>query len=140
MNRFTMNFKKFLKIYIISFVISILVGATIFLIYFFVKNQTLIDAVNAATIAFVSLLGAGLLALMARSGMFDSFSYGFSQLFTSMFSKKANTYNDFSAYREEKITKRSASPSIYLAIIFASILFGIATLVLFIILKAKHIY
>lgn len=140
MNKIVLNIKKYLKAYIISFMISILVGIAIFSLYFFIKGQTLIEAVNASTIAFVVLLGAGLLALVARLGMFDSFSYGFNQLTSAMFAKKANKYNDFSSYREDKRTKREASPSICYVIILASIIFGIATLVLFIILKSKNLY
>ena len=140
MNKFTLNFRKYLKIYIISFVASFLIGVAIFIIYFFVKNHSLLDAVNAATISFISLLGVGVLAWVVRSGMFDSLSYGFSQMFTSMFSKKPNKYNDFNAYREDRITKRQSTPNIYLAIIFASLLFGIITLVLFIVFKTQNIY
>ena len=140
MNKFTMNFRKFLKIYLISFGISLFIGLTIFFIFFFVNSQSIVAALNGATVAFVVLLAAGALAFVARNGMFDSLSYGFSQLFTSMFSKKANKYNDFNAYKDEKAQKRTSSPNIYLAVLLASLIFGIATLVLFIIIKSKNMY
>ena len=140
MNNLTMNLRKFLKIYLISFGISLFIGLTIFFIFFFVNSQSIIAALNGATVAFVVLLAAGALAFVARNGMFDSLSYGFSQLFTSMFSKKANKYNDFNAYKDEKNQKRTSSPSIYLAVLLASLIFGIATLVLFIIIKSKNMY
>ena len=140
MNKFVLNVKKFWKVYLAALIISIIVGVVIFVIFFFVNNQTIIAAVNGTTIAFVVLFACGILAFVARSGMFDSLSYGFNQMFSSMFAKKANKYNDFNAYKEDKITKRSSSPSVYIVIILASLLFAIAMLVLYIIIRVKGLY
>ena len=62
---------------LITFLISILVGVTIFLIYFFLRNRTFLSAVDGMTIGGLFVLLSGLLAWMAHLGMFDMFSFGF---------------------------------------------------------------
>ena len=136
-NKFVANFRKFFVAYLWTFIISIVVGITVFLLLFFLgPNQiSMIGALDGSTIAALALLGIGGLAFIANQGMFDSFSYGFGQLGSAIFAKKANKYNDYQGYLEKKRAIRASSPKYFMAILFASIPYLIATLILFIISK-----
>ena len=137
MSKFSENLKKYLKAYLFTFVISFLFGALVFVLIFFLsKNKmTVVGALNSSAISAVILLSFGILAFVSSCGMFDSMTYGFSQLGSSMFAKKANRHHDFQSYREEKMAKRQASANYYVAILFASVPFVIAATVLLIIVE-----
>ena len=137
MKNLILNFRKYLKAYLITFFVSLAIGVVIFSLFFFINSQTLIAATDGASVAFIVLISCGALAFVARQGMFDSFTYGFGQMFSSMFAKKANKMNDYHSYLDEKKAKREATPSLFLAIILAALIFGIIALVLFIIYKVK---
>ena len=138
MSKFTENFKKYLPQYFLVFFISFIAGATIFLLIFFLsKNKmTIAGALNSSAISFVILFSLGILAFVARCGTFDSMSYGFSQLTSSMFAKKANRHHDFNEYKEDKRMKRSVTPNTWVAILFSSIPFGVSIIVLEILIHA----
>ena len=137
MSKFSENFKKYLPSYLLTIGISFLAGVVVFLLIFFLsKNKmTVVGALNSVAISAVILLSLGILSFVANAGTFDSMSYGFYQLGSSMFGKKANKYHDFNSYREEKNIKRKASANYYWAFIFASIPFVIASTVLLIIVE-----
>ena len=124
------NFKKYFKQYLIAFVISMVIGAGLFLTLFFVYGQKLLGALNGTGITFAVLIGVGTMVWVTRAGMFDSMSYGFNQMFSSMFSKSPNKYNDFVKYKEDRETKRRNSPNLYFSILLSGLLFAIAFVVL----------
>ena len=136
MSKFSDNFKKYLQAYIATFVVSFLVGVVIFLLVFFLsKNKmTLVGAINSSAISGVILFSLGVLAFVSNMGMFDSLTYGFNQLGSSLFGKKANKFHDFNEYRDEKIMKRKVSANYYWPILISSIPYIIALVILEIIL------
>ena len=124
------NIRLHLKTYILVTIISLLVGVAIFLVFFFIKERTLLGALDGTGIAGVFLLGAGLLCLLARFGAFDTMSYGFKQMFSSMFAREANQYNDMVEYKENFNKKRQSSSHYYVPMMLVSLLFFIAFIIL----------
>ena len=134
-NKFVLSFRKFRRQYIISGIIAFLIGVAVFLLSFFLNGIYLKSAVDAASLSLIVLLGVAGLIYIASQGFFDIFGYGFRQMFTSMFAKGANKYNNYSEYVESKNTVRVSSPRIYVAFLLVDSIFAIATLVLFILFK-----
>ena len=130
MGKITDNIKIHLKTYIIVTIASLIVGAIIFCLYFFLKEKTLVAALDGTGMAGVILLGAGLLCILSRFGAFDTMSYGFKQLFTSMFAKEANKYHDMVEYKEEQDKKRKTSSHYYVPMMLVSLLFFLAFIAL----------
>lgn len=126
MGKIIENIKKNLKTYSIALIISLLVGVAVFLIFFFVQNQTIAASLNGTGIAFAILFGGATLILLQTLGAFDTFSFGFKQVASSMFGKDANKYNDYAQYKEDKRSVRSNAPKTYIAVYLASLLFLIA--------------
>jgi len=133
MNKFKENFLKYWLSYLITGLISAIIGVIIFLLFYFIKES----AVNGATVAFVVNFSIGILMWVGYNGAFDSLSYGFKQLFTASFARKANKYNDFPGYLQDKRTKRSHSAHLYWSFIVVSIIFAITMIVLYAILKTQ---
>ena len=121
-----------LKPYIISGIISLLLGTFVFILIFVILKRPALDGVGFGAIILFSLGG---LIWITREGFFDIFSYGFRQLGSTMFSKKPNEYNDFSAYKEFKYDIRKNRSKYYLSMFTVGALFLIATIVMFIIYK-----
>lgn len=117
------NFGKFWKSYLISLLISIVIGAVIFMIIFFSNHETFYDATNGVSLAAIVLLSMGGLMYVTDEGFFDVFAYGFKQLGSSMFGKKANANNDFAGYKQEKKTKRDSRSRIYISVLAAGVIF-----------------
>ena len=126
MGKIADNFRKHLITYIISFVVALLIGVAIFLVFYFVQNATLVGYMNGTGVAFGALFGVGTLMWLSKAGAFDTLSYGFTQAFASMFNKDANKYNDMVAYKEDKENTRKASANIHFPFWIASLLFLIA--------------
>lgn len=124
------NFKKFYKSYIISASVSLVIGLAIFLIYFFVNDQVIYTAVNAASISAIVLICVGGLVYVSNEGFFDFFSFGVKQVGSSIFGKKGNENNDFAVYKEQSRTKRENRPKLYLSMLAVGVLFLIAMIVL----------
>ncbi len=137
MSKFSENFKKYKISYIVAFVIATLVGVGIFSAFFFSKSLTLLNALNASTIAGVLLLAAGGLMWVETFGTFDMMAYGFKQMFTSFFSRKANKYNDLYSYKQDKNLKRESSAKLYLSVLASSLLFLIALFVMYIVYRTQ---
>ena len=55
MEKISLNIRKHRKAYIVTTVIAFLAGAIIFILYFFLQNKGLFDAINASTISFICL-------------------------------------------------------------------------------------
>lgn len=130
------QFAKYWLINLITFIVSLAVGATIFCLFFFLRGKTMIAAVDGAAVGAVSVLFLGLLFWMHHLGAFDTFVFGFKQLGSMMFSKDPRKEGTYAEYREKKTEIRSNSSYNFIAIIFAGILLSIALLVLDIIYNA----
>lgn len=131
MSKFIVSLKKHRKAFMIYGLIDIVVGLSIFLVFYFAINvKTFIGAIDGTGVAGAILFALFVFAWLNRNGAFDTMSYGFSQLFSSMFGKKANKYNDFAGYKENKNTKREAASYAYFMHLFISLLFFIAFAVL----------
>ena len=120
------------KPYIVAGIISLLLGVFIFILFFIILKKPALDGVAFASI--ILLAGAGLI-WVAREGFFDIFTYGFRQLGSTMFSKKANEYNDFAGYKEYKFSAREKRSKYFISIAIVGALFLIATIILSIIYK-----
>ncbi len=125
------------KKYVITLIFSIVFGGAVFCLYFFLKNQSLKDAIDACSISAVALLGGGLLVVITRLGAFDTFAFGFKQALTSMFNKDPNAFNSLADYKLQKYEQRKIKKPTYLMLFLAAILFIIAIVVLEIILNLK---
>ena len=130
MRKLIENIRKFLRIYILTLLISLVSGTAIFCLLYFLRGKGMVPALDGTGVAGVVLVSIGVLCLIARYGAFDTMSYGFKQMFASLFAKEANKYNDMSEYKEQKNTVRKVSSSYYYVIIFVGVLFLIAFLIL----------
>ena len=122
------------KSHIITFLVSLVFGAGIFCLYFFLKDQSLRAAVDACSIAGVALIGAGLLVIITHLGAFDTFAFGVKQLFTSMFNRDPNAYNSMADYKLQKYDERQKKKKTYLMLFLSGLLFLLTVVVLEIIL------
>ena len=121
-----------LKPYIISGIISLLLGVFIFILFFLILKRPALDGTAYAAIILISSAG---LIWVAREGFFDIFSYGFRQLGSTILSKKANEYNDYSGYRQFKNEIREKRSKYYFSIAVVGLLFLVATVILYLIYK-----
>lgn len=124
------NIKKNFKLYLIAFIVSLLIGAAIFCISFFSQAMTIIAACNGTILAFAILLGLALLITVARFGAFDTFAYGFKQLGSSIFGRSPKKYDDLVMYKNVKVEERKTKSNYQYIMMFASLLFLIANIVL----------
>lgn len=122
--------KKYWKVNLITLIVSLVVGAGIFCLMFFLRNQTIIAAVDGAALATVVVLFFGLLMLVSHLGAFDMFTFGFKQLGTMIFAKDARKEGPYYEYRENKKEKRQNSSYVFVTVIFAGLLLSIALIVL----------
>ena len=131
MKKLFLDIKKHPLAYILALVISIVVGFGIFCIfYFWLRQQTIVGAIDGTGVAGAFLIAAFCLSWLARNGAFDTISYGFNQMFASMFNKEANRYNDMVEYKEQKNISRANSSMYHFAILLIGVLYLIAFAVL----------
>ena len=130
MKRAFEQFKKYWLVNLITFIISLAVGATIFCLFFFLRDRTLIAAVDGAAVGAVSVLFLGLLFWMHHLGAFDTFVFGFKQLGSMLFAKDARRDGTYAEYRDKKTEIRTNSSYNFIAIIFAGLVLSIALVVL----------
>lgn len=126
------NFKP----HIIAAVISLVIGAIIFCLIYFLRSRAFTAAIDGTSYAGIALIGLALLVLIARFGSFDIFAYGFKQLGASMFNKQASKYNDFPGYKQEKNLQRSRKPKYYYSILLVGLLYLISSIILILILES----
>lgn len=122
------------KSFIVTFLVGLIIGGVIFCLYFFIKGMTLINAINACSISGVSLFGVALIVIITRLGAFDTFSYGFKQMLSSMFGRDPNVYNSLADYKLEKYDQRKKKKASYIMFFLDGLLFFLAVIVLEIIL------
>ena len=130
MKRAFEQFKKYWLVNLITFLLSLVVGAIIFCIMFFLRGRTLLSAVDGAALGAISVLFLGLLFWMHHLGAFDTFVFGFKQLGSMLFAKDARRDGSYAEYRERKTESRNNSSFNFIAVIFAGLLLCIALLVL----------
>ena len=124
MKKLFLDIRKHPMSYVITSVISLAVGFLFFCIfYFWLGQSSLVGALNGTGVAGAVLIAVFGLAWLSRNGAFDTISYGFNQMFASMFNKEANRYNDMVEYKEEKNKKREVSGLYYFAFLFVGILY-----------------
>lgn len=134
MKKLFLDIRKHPTSYIVTSLISVAIGFLFFAIfYFWLGEQKLVGAINGTGVAGAVLVAVFGLAWLGRNGAFDTFSYGFNQMFSSMFNKKANRYNDMVEYKDEKNKKREASGLYYFSFLFVGILY-------FLVFAALEIY
>jgi len=137
MKRAFEQFKKYWLVNLITFLLSLVVGAIIFCIMFFLRGRTLLSAVDGAALGAVSVLFLGLLFWMHHLGAFDTFVFGFKQLGSMLFAKDARRDGSYAEYRERKTESRNNSSFNFIAVIFAGLLLCIALIVLEIVYHAS---
>lgn len=136
MSKIRDNLRSHLIAYIVTAIIAAIIGTTIVLLFYFLNSKILRDLSNGFTIAFASLVGLGGLMWLANLGAFDTLSYGFMQLFTSAFAKKANKYNDYAGWSHHKKMSRSTSAHLHFSFILVGLLFAIGIIVVEIIIHS----
>lgn len=122
---------------LLTFIISLVVGGLIFVLYFFLRNRAFIDAVNGASLAAMVVLLSGVLSFLSFLGAFDTFAFGFKQLGSMLFAKDARRDGTYQDYRDAKIEKRHSSSYNFIFIILAGLILLIAVVVLEIIYHVK---
>ena len=131
MKKLFLDIKKHPVAYIVASIISIVVSFSIFCIfYFWLRQQTIVGAIDGTGVAGAVLIAIFGLSWLARNGAFDTISYGFSQMFASMFNKQANRYNDMVDYKEQKNISRANSAMYHFAILLIGVLYLIVFAVL----------
>ena len=137
MKKAFVQIKKYWLINLITFLISLVVGAGIFCLIFFLRNQTIVAAVDGAAIGSMFVLFLGLLMWVAHLGAFDTFAFGFKQLGSMLFAKDARRDGTFQDYKQNKATKRDNSSYNFVMVIFAGLLLSISIIVLEIIYRTS---
>ena len=130
MKKILANIRDHLKAYIITFFVSLAIGLGIFFTFLFVHTTRYVGALDGTGVASIALAGVAALLWIGKLGAYDSMSYGFKQMFSSMFGKSANKYNDFASYKEEKYAQRKSGAKYYFVTLFVALLFLIAYIVL----------
>ena len=121
---------------LIAAIVSLAVFAGIFCWVFFSRfNEEIIAAIDGATFGTMAVLLFGLLSWVAHLGAFDMVTFGFKQLFSSLFAKKANRDGEFPDYKEAKTEKRINSSYAFVSIIFTGLFCSISIIVLEIIFQ-----
>ena len=120
------------KPYIIAGITSLIIGSGIFLLFFFAFKRPVVDGTVFA--AIILLASAGLI-WVANEGFFDIFSYGFRQLAVTIFGRKPNELNDFSAYKEYKFETRKKRSKYFISVAIVGAIFLLATIILSLVYK-----
>ena len=137
MKKAFLQIKKYWLINLVTFIISFIVGVSIFCLIFFLRNQTIIAALDGAAIGSVIVIFLGLLMWVAHLGAFDTFAFGFKQLGSMMFSKEPRKDGTFQDYKEGKRIKRDNSSYNFVSVIAAGLLLSISIIVLEIIYRTN---
>ena len=121
------------KAYIIISIINLIIASFIIVLLFVILKKPLLDGFVFA------VMGLALLATimwLGREGVFDIFAYGFRQFGSIHFTKNPTQFNDFPGYKQDKMTKRTKRPKLFVIPFIIGGLFLIATLILHFIAKA----
>ena len=138
MGKLFTQLKKYWLSNLVTFLVSLALGAALFLTYFFLREGTLVDAIDAAAVAGMFVVLSGLLSFMGFLGVFDMVAFGFKQLGSTMFAKNPRRDGTYQDYKQVKADKRADSSYYFVPIIVAGMLYLIAFLVLEIIYKCQQ--
>ena len=139
MKKLFLDIRKHSISYIVGTLVALAVGFSLFAIfYFWFTPFTMVGAINGTGVAGAVLVAFFGLAWVSRQGAFDTLSYGFSQMFASMFNKQANRYNDMVEYKEQKNISRAQSSMYYFTFLLVGFLHFIAFAILEIILHTLY--
>ena len=122
--------KKYWLINLITFLVSLVVGISIFCLIFFLRNRTIVAAVDGAAIGSGVVILFGLLMLVAHLGAFDTFAFGFKQLGSMLFAKDARRDGTYQDYKADKAVKRDDTSYNFVIVILAGLLLSISIIVL----------
>lgn len=125
-----MKFKKFWKVYLVTFFISLAVGAGIFCAFFFSGERTPLSALNGTGFSAMILLCLAGLMFVAREGFFDFAAYGFKQMGAMIFTKQPTQYSDYPGYKIYKEESRKGKSYYFVIVLIVSALIFVAYLVL----------
>ncbi len=117
------------KIILMSWIVYFLIGLTVFLLMFFLRDGATnrVALVDAFFLASAIEFGAGLIGLAVHFGGLDFLAYGVRIVFTRMnprYAVKDDKYSDFNDYvlqKREERTKRGFHPWPWL--VFGTLLF-----------------
>ena len=130
MKRVLLQIRKHWLTNLITFIVSLVVGVSIFLVVFFYEGRSMLAAVNGATLGGLIVLLFGLLMMVTHFGAFDIFVFGFKQLFSMFFSKDPRKDGQYHEYQDKQTQKRNDSSYNFVATILAGLLLSIAIIVL----------
>lgn len=116
-----------LKPYIISGIISFVLGVGITCLIFFGFKKPLSDGFSFTAITLIAI---GLLMCVGREGFFDIFAYGFKQVGSQIFSSKPNEFNNYAEYKENSNKIREKKSKYYVSFILVGCAFLLATFVI----------
>lgn len=119
--------KKFIKTYIITSIVSAVIGFGIFSIFVFAAKNPLSDGFLGAAII---LMCSGALCWVAHEGFFDFVSYGFKQLGSMMFSKEPNKNNSYQDYQAQKREIRKDSSKYFVCIMIVGLLYFLGVIII----------
>lgn len=128
---------KKIKPYFIVSAISLIIGAGVFCLVFFLKDQSLMAACNGTSLAGIVLIFLGVISLVNRLGAFDTISFGFRQMGASMFAKDPRSAGNFTDYKEYKNEIRKTRSKGFIAMFCVGVVFMLVYIVLQIILSGK---
>ena len=120
---------------LITFLISLAIGVTIFLVMFLTRNRTIIAAIDGVTVGGLVVLAMGLLYWLGFLGAFDFVAFGFKQFGSMLFAKDPRKAGYYHEYQDEKRQKRLNSSYNFFVMMLAGLLILIALPILYIIYK-----
>ena len=131
MKKLFLDIRKHPISYIVGILVAFAIGFSMFAIfYFWLSAFTIVGAINGTGVSGAVLIAVFGLAFVARQGAFDTLSYGFTQMFASMFNKEANRYNDMVEYKEQKNVSRAQSSMYYFTFLLVGVLHFVAFAIL----------
>lgn len=122
---------------LITFFIALSVGVSIFCLIFFLRDMTIVAAVDGAAIGSMVVLFLGLLMFVAHLGAFDTFAFGFKQLGSMLFAKDARRDGTYQEYKESVTERRNISSYNFIIVIATGLFLSISIIVLEIIYHAS---
>ena len=132
-----MQIKNHWLVNLITFFIALSVGVSIFCLIFFLRDMTIVAAVDGAAIGSMVVLFLGLLMFVAHLGAFDTFAFGFKQLGSMLFAKDARRDGTYQEYKESVTERRNISSYNFIIVIATGLFLSISIIVLEIIYHAS---
>ena len=131
--------KKFTKTYVITSIVSFVVSAGIFcMIVFWFKGPLPETGTYAfykqlsdgASVTGIIVFSVGALSWVGKQGFFDFASFGFKQLGTMLFNKKAKTQYTYEEYLVNKQEGRKDTSNFFIPIMIVGFMFLLAAVII----------